>query len=109
MASDAGTGDPPSTKPGKRQKVHIRIEYPGGGDPELVLVRQCDTLVGMLGERDAGAVDRRRAGDGAVDIFIASRFPGHTREVAEKAVAKLGLAESATIKIVTGEANDNGR
>jgi hypothetical protein len=108
MAVRASTEDSPSTQPRQRQKVHIRIEYTGKGPPGPVLTERCETLVRMLVEGDAGIIDERKAGDGAVDIYVVTRFAEHTIELARRAAHELGLADRATIKIVPERHGSNG-
>lgn len=95
MTARASTEDPPS----KRQKVHIRIGYTGKGRPGPQLAQRCETLVRMLVHGDAGVVDERRAGDGAVDIYVVTRFPDHTIELARRITNELGLAARTTIRM----------
>jgi hypothetical protein len=104
MAAKASTEAPPNTQPRQRQKVHIRIEYSAKGPPGPVLGERCETLVRMLVQGDAGVVDGRKAGDGAVDIYVITRFPAHTIELARKSTSELGLADRTTIGIVKEKA-----
>jgi len=104
MAAKVGAEDPPSTQTRQRQKVRIRIEYNGKGPPGPVLAGRCETLVRMLVEGDAGVIDRRTAGDGAVNIYVITRFPDHTIELAQRSTSELGLADRTTIGIVKEKA-----
>ena len=102
-----GKHDPasPSSKPAnERQKVHIQITYTGKGQPATKLKERCDTLVDMLVEADAGVIDGRKAGDGAVDIFVVTRFADHTIENARRIITELGLETRATVKLADAKA-----
>jgi hypothetical protein len=57
----------------------------------------------MLIEADAGEIHERKAGDGAVSIYVVTRFADHTIEKAWKIVNELGLAARATIRIDSGK------
>ena len=64
-----GKSDPasPSSKPASvRQRVHIRVGYAGKGQPGPQLAQRCDLLVSMLTEVDAGVIEPRKVGDGAL-------------------------------------------
>jgi hypothetical protein len=101
---------PASSKPAKvRQKVHIRIGYKGKGQPGKQLTERCDTLVDLLVEADAGMIEGRKSGDGAVDIYVVTRFAGHTIEQAQKIVNELGIATRATIEIVDNKKAEGWR
>ena len=104
MSARASTEEPPSTQPRQRQKVHIRVEYTSKGPPGPLLTERCEMLVRMLVEGDAGVIDGRKAGDGAVDIFVITRFPDHTIELARRSAKELGLANRTTIRIAQEKA-----
>jgi hypothetical protein len=97
-----GKTDPasPSSKPASvRQRVHIRVGYTGKGQPGPQLAQRCDLLVSMLVEADAGVIEPRRVGDGAVDVFVVTRFADHTIGAARKILAELGIASRSTVKL----------
>jgi len=75
-AAMASTGDAPGAGNGRRQKVHIRIAYQGRGQPGPQLAERCEALVkGLALETDVGASHDRRAGNGAVDIYVVRPAP----------------------------------
>jgi hypothetical protein len=99
MASKKSTVLAPS-KTARRQKVHIQVTYRSKGEPGKQLKEQCDTLVEMVGEADAGVIAERKSGNGTVDIFVITRFADHTIETARKTANELGIAARTTIKIL---------
>jgi hypothetical protein len=99
MASTMSTV-PASSKTSGRQKVHIQVTYRGKGEPGKQLKEQCDTLVEMVGEADAGVITERKAGNGAVDIYVVTRFADHTVETARKTAKELGIFGRTTITIL---------
>lgn len=97
---------PASSKPATvRQRVHIQVKYTGKGQPGEQLRERCDTLEKMLAEQDAGTVAGRDAGEGAVNIYVATRFPDHTKEKARQIVNELGIAARTTMKLVDGKSD----
>jgi hypothetical protein len=97
-----GKGDPasPSSKPASvRQRVQIRVEYAGKGQPGPHLAQRCDLLVSLLVERDAGVIEPRKVGDGAVDVFVVTRFAEHTIVTARSILVELGIADRSTVKL----------
>jgi hypothetical protein len=94
MAARASGDDPPSTQPRPRTTVRIRIKVAASGEPN------CETLVCMLVQGDAGVIDERKTSKGIADIYVVTRFPEHTIEVARRATKELGLAHMATIGVV---------
>ncbi len=103
MAKPA-TAAPPSSARGARQKVLIRIGYQGKGPPGPQLAERCDVLAKMLVEADAGTIHEHKAGGGAVDIQVVTRFADHTIETGWKIVKELGLTDRATINVEPGKA-----
>ena len=99
MASKKSTG-PASSETVARQKVHIQVTYRGKGEPGKQLKEQCDTLVEMVVELDAGVIAERKAGNGAVDIYVVTGFADHTVETARKTAKELGISARTTIKIL---------
>lgn len=98
----SGKSDPasPSSKPASvRQRVHIRVEYAGKGQPGPQLAQRCDLLVSMLTEADAGVIEPRKVGDGVVDIFVVTRFADHTIVTARKILVELGIDKRSTVKL----------
>jgi hypothetical protein len=47
-------------------------------------------------------------GGGALNVFVVTRFHGHTTELVRRAAAELGLAGRTTIRVVIEKANANG-
>jgi hypothetical protein len=93
-----------TTAPGNRlQRVQILVRHDGKGAGPI-LKQRCDTLVAMLVEADAGVIDKRTAGEGAVTIEVITRFAEHTTEQATKAVRELGLSDRTTIGVVADKA-----
>jgi hypothetical protein len=99
MASRMSTV-PASSKTSGRQKVHIQIAYRGKGEPGKQLKERCDTLVEMLVDSDAGVIAERKAGNGAVDVYVVTGFADHTVEMARKTANELGISARTTIKIL---------
>jgi hypothetical protein len=91
---------PASSKTVGRQKVHIQVTYRGKGEPGKQLKEQCDTLVEMVGEADAGVIAERKAGNGAVDIYVVTGFADHTVETVRRTAKDLGIYARTTIKIL---------
>jgi hypothetical protein len=58
----------------------------------------------MLVEADAGSVQERRAGGGAVDIYVLTRFADRTTEQARRIANELGIGLRTTVQIDTGKA-----
>ena len=106
MASEKRTV-PASSKTGERKKVHIQVTYRGKGEPGKKLKEQCDTLVEMLGETDAGVIADRKAGNGMVNIYVSTGFADHTMETAWQTVNDLGISARTTIKIVDDKKVDD--
>ena len=102
-AARVTTDDPPSTRPSPRKKVHIRIEYSGEGPPGPALAQSCESLVRMLVEGDAGVIDERKTGNGAVDLYVITRFADHTANVARRSINELGLSDRSAIRVLRDE------
>jgi len=105
MASAMSTAHASSKTVG-RKKVHIQVTYRGKGEPGKQLKEQCHTLVEMLGEADAGVIAERKAGNGAVDIYVVTGFADHTVETARKTANELGISARTKITILDDEKVD---
>ena len=94
----------PGTRPGPRQKVHIRIAYQGKGPPGPILRERCDRVEESLVQEAGGTIGESRCGDGTVDIYVSTREAQRTIPVAWKIISHLGLGARTTIKIADSKA-----
>jgi len=89
--------DHASTANGPRRNVRIRIEYAGRA-PGPVLSQKWLDLERRLHVDKAGAILRREAQDGAIDLVLVTADADRTREIAWKHVNDLGLSGRTTVR-----------
>jgi hypothetical protein len=79
-------------------EIHIQILYPGNDLPTVEQLRKRHDLERRLEQAGAGEVTDAGAGEGVMDVFLATDDVQRAMPIVERALEELGLKDDALIE-----------
>jgi hypothetical protein len=94
----APANDDPESVTGAAE-IHVSIAYRGDGLPSVDLLRRRQALERRLEADGAGEVTDAGAGEGVMDLYLATQDARRALPLVRRAIAELGFGDDASIEV----------